>query len=243
MYNERAERLCSIFPDAGWHCLRFRRNLAELAHWLDVAVSAALRLHELPRVAAHLAKRGSIEREHGNPERSIAYGKEALQVLAQSKTVDRLGTGRILGNIGAAYLDAGQTSAATEYYSRALATAREIIETPRTSVEQGNAMRSEVVALLGLGTAVAASGRLEDSIEYFERSRQVAATIGDLRGRQWALLNLGIALRRTGKRLRSIDLLTQAAETARSLGDASAEELIALHLRVARQDESKERSS
>ena len=114
----------------------------------------------------------------------------------------------VIGNLGQAYRDLGQTKKAIEYYERALVIAKEI----------GN-RRNESITLGNLGNAHSDLGQIEKAIEYNKKALAISGEIGDRRNESITLGNLGIAYSALGQVEEAIEYNKKALAIAREIGD------------------------
>ncbi|AKB44301.1 tetratricopeptide repeat protein [Methanosarcina vacuolata] len=119
----------------------------------------------------------------------------------------------VLGNLGIAYNQIGETKKAIEYYELALELSRNI----------GN-RNSEGSLLCNLGISYRDLSKFEKSIEYFEQALQIAKDLKNKEGEGNLLGNLGSAYRCIGKLRQSIEFYEQALRIARDIGNRRIEE-------------------
>ncbi len=116
--------------------------------------------------------------------------------------------GRLLGNLGVALADLGETPRAIKHHEQHLAIAREIGD------RQG-----EGNALGNLGIAWAALRETRRAIGLYEEHLAIAREIRDRRGEGNALGNLGNAWAALGETRRAIELYEQRLAIAHEIGD------------------------
>jgi tetratricopeptide (TPR) repeat protein len=120
--------------------------------------------------------------------------------------------GAVLGNLGLAYSDLGETKKAIEYHEQALKTQREI----------GN--RSGEGAVLGnLGLAYSDLDEPKKAIEYYEQALKIQREIGDRRNEGNQLGNLGNMYFYLGKTGKAIEYHKQILTIHREIGDRRGE--------------------
>ena len=96
-------------------------------------------------------------------------------------------------------------------------------------------MRSEMVALLGLGNVEAAESHLQKAVEVYHQALDIAESVSDLLGKQTILLSLGGALLRLGRQNDAISSFREAETIARCLRDDRAQKLASSYLANMRQ--------
>ena len=124
----------------------------------------------------------------------------------------REGEGAMLGHLGLAFSDLGETRRGIQFYEQYLAIAREIGD-----------RRGEGAALGNLGLAYSNLGETRRAIQLNEQALLVFREIGDHRGEGNALGNLGIAYRKLGETRRAIQFYKQALVIYREIGDRPTE--------------------
>lgn len=140
--------------------------------------------------------------------------REALSLLipfrsAQVRTEMRHDqVSRLLGTLGLAYDNLGETRRAIEHYEQSLMMAREF----GNRYVEGNALGN-------LGLAYANLGETRRAIEQFELALVIAREIGDHRGERSALSSLGLAYTALGETRRAIDHHEQHLMIAREFRD------------------------
>jgi len=116
--------------------------------------------------------------------------------------------GLILGNLGNAYYNMGDSRKAIEYYEQALKILREIGD-----------RRGEGNAIKNLGNSYIHLGEPRKAIKCYEQATEIAKEIGDRRGECLGLGNLGFSYSRHGDPKKAIEYYKQAIEIAREIGD------------------------
>lgn len=173
-------------------------------------------------------------------------------VAAARKLGDRASEGRLLGHLGLALRDLGQTPRALELYDQCLEIARSVGD----RATEGRALsslglayldskqpqravacfepslhiareladrRAEGVTLGNLGLCHLDLGQAPQAMAYFERDLLIARELGDQRGEGRALGNLGLANRLLGQAQRAIEYYEQHVKIARLVGDRRGE--------------------
>lgn len=147
-------------------------------------------------------------REHSRDH--IHWLEAALAAARRLKR--RQSEANVLGSLGIAYWDLGETRRAIEFHEQHLKIAREMGD---RSGEGG--------ALCNLGLAYADLGETRRTIEFYEQSLVIAREIGDRRGEGNTLGNLGSAYANLGETRQAIELYEQHLEIAREIGDRRGE--------------------
>lgn len=173
-------------------------------------------------------------------------------IAAARKLDDRLSEGRLLGHLGLALRDLGQTARALELYEQCLERARSLgdrategralsslglayldtrqpqraiacFEPSLAIARELSDRRAEGVTLGNLGLCHLDLGQAPQAMAYFERDLLIARELGDQRGEGRALGNLGLANRLIGQAQRAIDYYEQHVKLARLVGDRRGE--------------------
>jgi len=116
--------------------------------------------------------------------------------------------GFILGNLGNAYYNIGDSRKAIEYYKQELKIDKEIDDRRR----EGNAIKN-------LGNSYIHLGEPRKAIKCYEQATEIAKEIGDRCGECSGLGNLGFSYSRHGDPRKAIEYYKQAIEIARKAGD------------------------
>jgi len=145
-----------------------------------------------------------------HPRERIGWLESALAF--HREIGDRRGEGAVLGNLGSAYADLGETRRAIEYHEKALAIDREIGDRRGEGQDLGN-----------LGNAYADLGETRRAIEYYEQALAIHREIVDRRGEGKDLCNLGNVYADLGETRRAIEYYEQALEIGREIGDRRGE--------------------
>jgi tetratricopeptide (TPR) repeat protein len=124
----------------------------------------------------------------------------------------REGEGVMLGNLGSAYFDLGETRRAIQFFEQALFINRKI------GVREG-----EAVDLGNLGNAYADLRESGRAIQFYEQALLIYREIGNRRGEGNALGNLGTAYADLGETRRAIQFVEQFLTIAREVGDRQGE--------------------
>ncbi len=131
-----------------------------------------------------------------------------IALTAVRRLQDRKREGVVLGNLGLAYFDLGETRHAIQFHEQDLTIAREIGD-----------RRGEGAALGNLGRAYFTLGEINRAIQFFEQALLIDREIGDRRGESAALGNLGLAYVDLGEIRRAIQFHEQALLIDREIGD------------------------
>jgi tetratricopeptide (TPR) repeat protein len=121
---------------------------------------------------------------------------------------DPLAESSILGNIGVAYFNLGDSNTAIDYYQQSLTTIREI-----------GAKRGEAGALINLGNANLKLGETQIAADYFQQALSMMRDLGDRRGELSAISGLGQAAQNLGDVPAAISRYQEALSTAGEIGD------------------------
>ncbi|MDQ2999009.1 MAG: tetratricopeptide repeat protein, partial [Chloroflexota bacterium] len=121
--------------------------------------------------------------------------------------------GPILGTLGMAYAELGETQKAIDYQQQCLAVAREIGD-----------RNGEAAALGNLGIAYAELGETQKAIEFFEQALAIAREIGDQNGEAIISWNLGGELAEQGGLARATELMHMSVKFEQEIGHPDAKE-------------------
>jgi tetratricopeptide (TPR) repeat protein len=135
-----------------------------------------------------------------------------IALAAARRLQHREGEAAVLGNLGIAYADLGETRCAIQFYEQALVIDREIGERRGESSDLGN-----------LGLAYAELGETRRAIQFHEQALPILREIGDRRGEGAVLGNLGLAFADLGETSRAIQFYEQDLAIAREIGDRRGE--------------------
>ena len=135
-----------------------------------------------------------------------------IALAAARRLNDRAGEAVMLGNLGTAYKNLGETRRAIQFHEQALPTLREIGDRIGEGAVLGN-----------LGIAYTKLGETRRAIQFYEQYLAIAREIGDCRGEGNALGNLGNAYVTLGETRRAIQFHEQALPTLREIGDRRGE--------------------
>lgn len=130
------------------------------------------------------------------------------QLVATRRLQRRRYEGIVLGNLGIAHADLGDSRKAIEFCVQALIISREIGD-----------RRNEGIWLGNLGLAYAAFGEQRKAIEFYGQALLIAREIGDLRDEESWLGNLGLAYTALGEPRKAIEFYERALLIAREIGD------------------------
>ena len=147
-------------------------------------------------------------RQH--PKELILWLQTALSTAREIG--DRRGEGAVLGNLGVAYSDLGESRKAIGFYEQRLVIARELGD-----------RRGEGNALGNLGNAYSDLGESRKAIEFYEQGLIIDREISDRRAEGQDLGNLGIAYRELGDARKAVEFSEQSLAIAREVGDRRGE--------------------
>ncbi len=131
-----------------------------------------------------------------------------IALSATKRLQERTAEGYVLGNLGVAYKNLGETARAIQFYEQQLAIVRELGD-----------RRGEGNALGNLANAYAALGETRRAIQFYEQRLAIASEVGDSRGEGNALGNLGLAYADLGETDRAIQFYEQQLAIVRDIGD------------------------
>jgi len=135
-----------------------------------------------------------------------------IALAAARRLNHREGEVSILGNLGNAYADLGETQLAIQFFEQALPIAQEL-----------SIRRAEGGLLGNLGTAYADLREFERAIQFFEQALLIARETGNRRGEGVVLSGLGLAYADLGETERAIQIHERRLTIARELGDRRGE--------------------
>lgn len=135
-----------------------------------------------------------------------------IALAAARQLIDRAGEARVLGNLGIAYKNLGETEQAIQFYKELLIIVREL-------GDRG----SEGAALANLGNAHYRLSEFESAIAFNEQSLTIARELGDRRNEGAVLGNLGIAYTKLGRIELAIQFYEQQLTIVRDVGDRRGE--------------------
>ena len=179
-FEDRAARICLIYPNYGVEVAKRRLSAREWIRWLENALAAARKLGERVLEGETLGNLGVAYLELGELERGSEFAEKALALIRQSPT--RRGEGTALGNLGAAFLKRNEAAKAVDVLDQALDLHR------RT----GN-LRGEGRVLGNLVTAHLAQNDLPMALKRYLEARAALERSGDLEALSGLAGNLGIA--------------------------------------------------
>jgi len=145
-----------------------------------------------------------------HPYDLIHWLKTALVAARQLK--DRRGEGAVLGNLGIAFKNLGDSYKSLKCHGQSLDIAREIGD-----------RRGEGNALSSLGVAYKNLGEYRKAIELEEQALTIAREIGNRRGEGTATNRIGIAYKNLGEHKKALESHEQALAIAREIGDRRGE--------------------
>ena len=122
-----------------------------------------------------------------------------IALAAARRLQHRVGEGNVLGNLGLAYADLGETRRAIQFHEQALLIDREIGDRRGEGNDLGN-----------LGNAYADLGETRRAIQFYEQALLIHREIGDRRGEGNALWNMSLELDQLGERTQAIQHAEQA---------------------------------
>jgi len=135
-----------------------------------------------------------------------------IALAAAQRLEDPEGVAVMLGNLGVAYRNLGETERAIQFHQQHLTIAR----------ERGD-RKGEGVALGSLGNAYAQLGEHQRALEFYEQRLSIAREIGDRRGEGVVLGNMGNAYAQLGEPQQAIQFFEQRLSIAREIGDRRGE--------------------
>ncbi|MDX6270513.1 MAG: hypothetical protein QOD28_1736 [Acidobacteriota bacterium] len=208
--DERAARLCTMYPDAGLYVLSLRQYPRASIRWLEAALSAARQIKDRAAEGSHLGSLGLAYADLGEMNRAIELYEQAL--IIELEIGNQRGAAANLGNIGNVYTILGDPQRAIEFYEQQLKLSRESSD-----------KRSEGNALGSLGIAYKNLGEPHRAIEFYEQTLTIAREIGDPYSEGNSLGNLGIAYDLLGETRRAIEFYEQRLDIAHRIGDRRGE--------------------
>lgn len=162
--------------------------------------------HHVERFAVNLYIVSQFLDFEGAHRQAITLLQQA--VTAATKRGDTEAQYRQLGNLGKAYLQAGDSARALEATNEALALAR-----------KGNDELVEQLMLTNMGATYLAADEMKPAYEYLQQALAIAKRRGDRRGQTQLLGNLGLVLATVGLNDQAYDLYKTAVEIAMEVGD------------------------
>jgi tetratricopeptide (TPR) repeat protein len=144
----------------------------------------------------------------------LSAAKAAAQNLGEHEQLMRH-----LGNLGVTYEKLGEHQRAIELHEQCIEISQKISAHAVSEAERRRARRSEGNALGNLGISYAMLGEFHHAIDSFEKWRDIAHNIDDLRGKANAIMNIGIAYYMIGKPDGSVTHYEQALAIFDNIGD------------------------
>lgn len=157
-----------------------------------------------------LLRQGAAQLQRRQVEAALQSWNEALELYRQSG--NRIGEGRVLGNIGAVAEAVGNYPEAIAAFEDSLEVAREI-----------NDYQGIVFALNNLGHTHELLGNYEQALVYQEEALTLTQQRGDRAGEQHTLNALGILYASLGDYDRAITTYERSLELARAVGERQGE--------------------
>ena len=135
-----------------------------------------------------------------------------IALVAARRLSHRRGEGAMLGNLGLAYANLGESQRAIQFHEQCLTIVRELGD-----------RRSEGATFGNLGNAYADIGETQRAIQFYEQALLIDRETNDRRGEGTDLGNLGIAYHSLGETQRAIQFCEQHLTIAREFGDREGE--------------------
>ncbi|MEG5039987.1 MULTISPECIES: CHAT domain-containing tetratricopeptide repeat protein [unclassified Microcoleus] len=170
--------------------------------------------------ADRLLQQGSQQYQTGQLRAALNSWQQALPIYRALK--NRRMEGLALGNLGAVYINLGNSAKAIEYSQQHLAIAREIKD-----------REGEGAALGNLGVAYRSLGNWAKAIEYTQQYLAIPREIKNRPIEGWALANLAGAYYSLGNLAKAIEYSQQSLAIARSIKDRDAEVVALSRLGIA----------
>jgi len=183
--QEKADEICSSFPDVAPRLLDLRQHPGDRIRWLEAALGAARRLHDRLAEGRHLNNLGSSYARIGKLVKAIELFKESLEIFQLS--TDKRSVAGVLANMGYAYTGMGEASLAITVSEQAIKLAQHYKD-----------RRSEGIALSNLGQSFYLMREFRRAIEFYQQSLEIMQEIGysaaenivlNYLGKTWAILN------------------------------------------------------
>src|SRR6478672_9301011 len=156
--------------------------------------------------ADRLKQQGIQQYRNSQFEAALQSWQQALIIYREIK--DRIGEGRVLGNLGVTYKSLGDYAKAIEYQQQSLVIKREIKDREGEGASLGN-----------LGIAYASLGDYAKAIEYQQQRLVITREIKDRLGEGQSLGNLGIAYYHLGDYAKTIEYHQQSLAIKRKIKD------------------------
>ncbi len=209
LHDQKAQVLCSDYPDQGTILLAARLPLAEWIEWLQIGLDAARQLDNLKAVVRHQVNLGQAYLTHTRLEQSVTVYQQALRLAREIGY--RLGAARAMVGLGrVASLTPVEADAARDYLEQALAIFREVDD------RQGIGW-----TLQNLGSVEERYGDAETAQSYVEEALEVYRRMGSQRSVASALSRLASITERQGNYALSKSYLQESLAVARELGEAA----------------------
>src|SRR6478672_860376 len=156
--------------------------------------------------ADRLKQQGIQQYRNSQFEAALQSWQQALIIYREIK--DRIGEGRVLGNLGVTYKSLGDYAKAIEYQQQSLVIKREIKDREGEGASLGN-----------LGIAYQYLGNYPKAIEYQQQSLAISREMKDRLGEGQSLGNLGIAYASLGDYAKAIEYQQQRLVITREIKD------------------------
>lgn len=161
---------------------------------------------DLPAAAGAYDRVAGLYQQLGNYEKSIEFGKKALEWHTQSNTLEAMA--KCCSSLGTNHYYKGDFTEALNYYQRSLQLRRELKD-------------SSGVAdmLLNVGAVHNVMSNYLLAMEQYEEARTIRRQMGDKKGLASVLNNMGTILREQGRYAQSVECYTEALDIREQLND------------------------
>jgi class 3 adenylate cyclase len=146
------------------------------------------------------------------PEKSIAYGKQALELLSQQINIEKL-KAHVLNKIGIAYMNLGDYDMALKYFENA---AKQWENAELTTLAD---KKDKASAMLNMGTAFWRIGEYDPSLKNCLKALQIYEEINDQKGIADSYHNIGIVNDLLGNYEVALEYHFQALDIRTTIGD------------------------
>lgn len=243
-----ANRHCMLYPHVGANILLLRQKCVDRIRWLEAGLEAVRRRREQQSKGEREC--GPVQQEPpGDKPLAAIAADELMLAFSDINCIESME----LGNLGTAYLDAGQPSRAIERYEQAIGLlpeaelqtklqaivlcqfgsahyvlgaldqARRRYEEALTVAEKIGHRRTQAMALNNLGNVHDVMGETDKAGHYYERSLNIAREVADPQYEANSLMNLGALWLRRGQPSRSISPLDEALAIYHRIDDRRGE--------------------
>jgi tetratricopeptide (TPR) repeat protein len=163
----------------------------------------------------------------GDPTRALAMYKQALDIWQETGN-SRLASA--YNNVGAVYYRFGDTQAALENYTTALALHRRMKTAAGNEANAVGSAGGEANTLNNIGMTYADMGDTERALEYFDQALAIYQSLGQKRGQADALDNLGYANYLLNSYDAALARYEQALALYQQVGDKQCESYVLTHI-------------